>query len=88
MDDPGARVRGRLAAIARQVTTVRRVLAKVSRGSRQAELGQGLPEYALIIALIAIVAISALIFLGTTLSGYFTDPINLEIGQIVDDILP
>ena len=33
------------------------------------EAGQGLAEYALILALIAIVAIIALIFLGTQVSG-------------------
>jgi pilus assembly protein Flp/PilA len=33
------------------------------------ERGQGLAEYALILALIAIVAIIALIFLGTQVSG-------------------
>ena len=33
------------------------------------EDGQGLAEYALILALIAIVAIIALIFLGTQISG-------------------
>ncbi len=33
------------------------------------EEGQGLAEYALILALIAIVAIIALIFLGTQVSG-------------------
>jgi Flp pilus assembly pilin Flp len=33
------------------------------------EAGQGLAEYALILALIAIVAILALIFLGTQISG-------------------
>jgi pilus assembly protein Flp/PilA len=33
------------------------------------ERGQGLAEYALILALIAIVAIIALIFLGTQISG-------------------
>ena len=35
---------------------------------RQDEEGQGLAEYALILALIAIVAIVALIFLGTQVS--------------------
>ena len=35
----------------------------------QDEEGQGLAEYALILALIAIVAIIALIFLGTQVSG-------------------
>ncbi len=36
---------------------------------RRDEDGQGLAEYALILALIAIVAIVALIFLGTQISG-------------------
>jgi pilus assembly protein Flp/PilA len=36
---------------------------------RRDEDGQGLAEYALILALIAIVAIIALIFLGTQVSG-------------------
>ena len=35
----------------------------------QQEDGQGLAEYALILALIAIIAIAALIFLGTQISG-------------------
>ena len=35
----------------------------------QDEEGQGLAEYALILALIAVVAIIALIFLGTQVSG-------------------
>lgn len=35
---------------------------------RDSERGQGLAEYALILALIAIVAIVALIFLGTQIS--------------------
>ncbi len=33
------------------------------------EMGQGLAEYALILALIAVVSILALIFLGTKVSG-------------------
>lgn len=36
---------------------------------RQAEEGQGLAEYALILSLIAIVAIAALIFLGGEISS-------------------
>jgi pilus assembly protein Flp/PilA len=36
---------------------------------RNDQKGQGLAEYALILALIAIVAIIALIFLGTQVSG-------------------
>jgi pilus assembly protein Flp/PilA len=45
--------------------------------------GQGLAEYALILALIAIVAIFALVFLGSQISdklsivgSHLTDPIN------------
>ncbi len=37
--------------------------------SRDDERGQGLAEYALILALIAIIAIAALIFLGAEISG-------------------
>ncbi len=33
------------------------------------EDGQGLAEYALILALIAVIAIAALVFLGTQISG-------------------
>jgi Flp pilus assembly pilin Flp len=36
---------------------------------RRGEAGQGLAEYALILALIAIVAVLALVFLGTTISS-------------------
>ena len=36
---------------------------------RRDEEGQGLAEYALILALIAIIAIAALIFLGEQISG-------------------
>jgi pilus assembly protein Flp/PilA len=43
----------------------RRVLRTIDRD----EHGQGLAEYALILALIAIVAIIALIFLGTQVSS-------------------
>ena len=37
--------------------------------SRDEQEGQGLAEYALILALIAIIAIAALIFLGTQISS-------------------
>ena len=40
---------------------------------RSDEEGQGLAEYALILALIAIVAIVALIFLGTQVSTIMSD---------------
>ena len=43
---------------------------------RVQELGQGLAEYALILALIAIVAIVALLFLGGQISSIITDISN------------
>jgi Flp pilus assembly pilin Flp len=45
------------------------LLDLVSRSATHASRGQGLAEYALILALIAIVAIVALIFLGGQVSG-------------------
>jgi len=44
-------------------------LIRHSFSSEPSEAGQGLAEYALILALIAIVAIVALIFLGTQVSS-------------------
>lgn len=43
------------------------------RSDRFAAGGQGLAEYALILALIAIVAIVALLFLGGQISGILSD---------------
>jgi pilus assembly protein Flp/PilA len=37
------------------------------------EEGQGLAEYALILALIAVIAIAALVFLGTKISGILSN---------------
>ena len=47
---------------------MRSLLAMWETRSRSSEAGQGLAEYALILALIAIVAILALIFLGSQIS--------------------
>ncbi|MBF8290345.1 MAG: Flp family type IVb pilin [Chloroflexi bacterium] len=44
-------------------------LARVVGFFRRDEEGQGLAEYALIIALIAVIAIVALLFLGTQISS-------------------
>jgi pilus assembly protein Flp/PilA len=49
------------------MTVARRVLRRLNRLYRETG-GQGLAEYALIIALIAIVAIVALLFLGSQVS--------------------
>jgi Flp pilus assembly pilin Flp len=43
------------------------LLARIAH-SRRAEHGQGLAEYALILSLIALVAVIALIFMGTQVS--------------------
>jgi pilus assembly protein Flp/PilA len=50
---------------------------------RDDENGQGLAEYALILALIAIVAIVALIFLGSQIS----DKLSV-IGDTIDSVTP
>jgi pilus assembly protein Flp/PilA len=49
------------------------VLARRRAASGAPECGQGLAEYALILALIAIVAIVALLFLGGAISGILSD---------------
>jgi pilus assembly protein Flp/PilA len=50
---------------------------------RDDEDGQGLAEYALILALIAIVAIVALIFLGSQISNKLS-----VIGDTIDSVTP
>lgn len=47
--------------------------ALIARLPIESEEGQGLAEYALILALIAIVAIVALIFLGGAISGILSN---------------
>ena len=44
------------------------LIARLWSGLPSDENGQGLAEYALILALIAVIAIAALIFLGTKIS--------------------
>ena len=51
---------------------LRSTLARVRAFLHRDEDGQGLAEYALILALVAVVAISALAFFGTSLSGYLS----------------
>jgi pilus assembly protein Flp/PilA len=53
------------------VTIHPRITALIAR-LRHQERGQGLAEYALIIALIAIVAIVALLFMGSQISDKFS----------------
>jgi pilus assembly protein Flp/PilA len=49
------------------------IISRIITALRRKEEGQGLAEYALILALIAIVAIIALIFLGTQVSEILSD---------------
>ena len=57
------------------------MLRRLLRRLRQEETGQGLAEYALILSLIALVAIAALLFFGTSLSGILS-----TIGQSVANV--
>lgn len=52
-------------------------------GAGPNQRGQGLAEYALILAGIAIVAIASLVFLGGQISDLFWAPINDEFGEIL-----
>lgn len=53
-----------------------RALVVPSPGTSDGQHGQGLAEYALILALIAITAIVSLIFLGESITQLFEDIIN------------
>ena len=64
------------------MTPVTRILAIIDRFRRQDD-GQGLAEYALILALIAIVAIVALLFLGTQIS----DKLSI-VGSTLESVAP
>lgn len=48
----------------------------IARWRRNRNRGQGLAEYALILALIAVVAIIAIAFLGQTISGFLSQTGN------------
>lgn len=52
------------------------------------ERGQGLAEYALILALVAITVIGALAFFGQQLQAVLWDPISADIGDVIDGMGP
>jgi len=54
---------------------------------RDAARGQGLAEYSLILAGIAVVAIVSLVFLGSVINGLFLDVIDVGFSHVVTDIL-
>lgn len=64
------------------MTAFTRLRAIIDR-FRRTEDGQGLAEYALILALIAIVAIVALLYLGTQIS----DKLSI-VGSTLDSVTP
>ena len=61
---------------------IQRLFARVTRDTN-ADDGQGLAEYALILALIAIIAIVSLIFMGNQVS----DKLSV-IGSAIDGVTP
>jgi Flp pilus assembly pilin Flp len=60
--------------------------ARFEADDHDAQRGQGLAEYALILALIAIIAISSMIFLGETISDLFWDPIDEQFGKVLSSL--
>ena len=60
--------------------------ARGPAGEEDTEGGQGLAEYALILAFIAIAVIGALGFFGEQLQAVFWDPINADISAVVDGL--
>jgi Flp pilus assembly pilin Flp len=74
---------GILAVLAsRPMPWLQATLARSPAGEEDNQGGQGLAEYALILAFIAIVAIAGLLFFGQQLSGVLTDPVGKEIGEV------
>jgi Flp pilus assembly pilin Flp len=67
---------------------LRAAAGRLLAGQPDAERGQGLAEYALILSLIAIVAIAALAFFGQQISSVLTDPVNEQLSGIRDLIGP
>lgn len=73
-------------AMTLRTMTLRTLNARAARAGDN-ERGQGLAEYALILALIAIVAISSLVFLGSTISDLFWAPISEDFAEVLSTIL-
>jgi Flp pilus assembly pilin Flp len=67
---------------------LRQAIGKALRSRPDGERGQGLAEYALILALIAVVCIAALAFFGLQISAVLTDPVNAQMSGVLDHINP
>ena len=57
-----------------------------SPASQEDQRGQGLAEYALILALIAIIAIVSLAFLGNNITAMFWAPISEDFGDVLSSL--
>jgi len=79
-------LRTTVAAATEEVARLRLSASDRLRPEKGSEEGQGLAEYALILGLIAIVAIVALVFLGSSITGAFEYIIN-EGFRTVDAII-
>jgi Flp pilus assembly pilin Flp len=73
-------------AASRPLTRLRRAVVSAPAGRHRDEGGQGLAEYALILAFIAIAAIAALIFFGEELFGVLSGQIGSQVGWVVDNM--
>jgi Flp pilus assembly pilin Flp len=74
-------------ARSRRLLTLRAFLDPTREGDH-GQHGQGLAEYALILAGIAIVAIASLLFLGNSITGLFEDIINNGFRYVQDVLNP
>ena len=85
MDNRRAALARTAAAVARsRARRSLRALLTPAPATRREQKGQGLAEYSLILGLIAVVAILALIFLGTTVSGVYETIINEGFRRVTD----
>jgi len=83
-----ARIGDLAASCEKALFALRAALSRAPDQRHDAARGQGLAEYALILAFIAIIAIAALAFFGVQLSSVLTDPVGKDISGVVDIITP
>jgi len=78
---------GDLAAwVGRPMPWLQATLARGPAGNDDTEGGQGLAEYALILAFIAIAVIGALAFFGEQLLGVLSGQIGASVGDVVESL--
>jgi Flp pilus assembly pilin Flp len=79
---------GRIIRSLPRVATAERGDMAPSGPTAGGESGQGLAEYALILAFVAIAVIGALAFFGQQLQAVLWDPIAADIGDVVNGMGP